>query len=62
MPHRVCTGLAEAVRFAAVAARPGDNVLLSPGFASLDQFSSYADRGAQFERLVNNLGATSVLE
>ena len=62
VPHRVCTDLAEAVRFAAVAARPGDNVLLSPGFASLDQFCSYADRGAQFERLVNNLGATSVLE
>jgi UDP-N-acetylmuramoylalanine--D-glutamate ligase len=59
--HRVCPDLAEAVRLAAVAARPGDDVLLSPGFASLDQFRGYDDRGAQFERLVNNLGATPVL-
>jgi UDP-N-acetylmuramoylalanine--D-glutamate ligase len=62
MPHHVCADLAEAVRLAAVAARAGDDVLLSPGFASLDQFRGYDDRGTQFERLVNNLGAAPVLE
>ena len=62
VPHRVCADLDEAVRMAAVAARPGDEVVLSPGFASLDQFRGYDDRGTQFERLVKNLGATPVLE
>ncbi|HEV8073815.1 MAG TPA: UDP-N-acetylmuramoyl-L-alanine--D-glutamate ligase [Opitutaceae bacterium] len=56
----LCSTLAEAVERAAAAAAPGDHVLLSPGFASFDLFRSYEDRGAQFERLVNNLGATVV--
>lgn len=60
--HRVCADLAEAVRLGAAAARPGDDVLLSPGFASLDQFRGYDDRGAQFERLVSHLGAPPVLK
>ncbi|HEX2100175.1 MAG TPA: UDP-N-acetylmuramoyl-L-alanine--D-glutamate ligase, partial [Candidatus Synoicihabitans sp.] len=60
--HQTCGDLAEAVRFAAVAARSGDDVLLSPGFASLDQFRGYDDRGAQFERLVSNLGDPAVLK
>ena len=33
-------------------ATPGAIVLLSPGFSSLDQFKSYAERGDVFERLV----------
>jgi UDP-N-acetylmuramoylalanine--D-glutamate ligase len=53
-----CTTLADAVERAAATAAPGDHVLLSPGFASFDMFRSYEDRGAQFERLVNNLGTT----
>ena len=50
-----CSTLAEAVHRAAELAGPGDNVLLSPGFASFDMFSGYADRGDQFEQLVRDL-------
>lgn len=55
--HTSCATLAEAVRRAAELARPGDNVLLSPGFASFDMFRGYADRGEQFEQLVQELRA-----
>ncbi len=58
--HTICADLAEAVERAARMARSGDNVLLSPGFASFDQFRSYEDRGTQFITLVNNLGAALV--
>ena len=61
LDHVVCSGLAEAVHNASVSARPGDHVLLSPGFASFDQFRNYEDRGNQFESLVNNLGVSSTL-
>ena len=54
--HRVCGSLAEAVAEAAVGAKPGENVVLSPGFSSLDQFRSYAARGESFISLVNALG------
>lgn len=33
-------------------AHPGDEVVLSPGFASFDQFTGYADRGRQFRQMV----------
>jgi UDP-N-acetylmuramoylalanine--D-glutamate ligase len=54
-----CMDLAEAVRRAALAARPTDHVLLSPGFPSFDMFRSYEDRGNRFEALVNNLGVNA---
>jgi len=57
--HSLCSSLAEAVRRAAELAVPGDNILLSPGFASFDLFTSYADRGDQFERLVQELPAAA---
>lgn len=44
--------LERAVRRAAELARPGDVVLLSPGFTSLDQFSNATERGDRFRRLV----------
>ena len=53
--HTICVTLAEAVRRASELARAGDNVLLSPGFASFDMFRGYADRGEQFEQLVREL-------
>jgi UDP-N-acetylmuramoylalanine--D-glutamate ligase len=55
--HSMCASLSEAVHSAAGAAKPGDHVLLSPAFASFDMFRGYADRGDQFERLVQELGA-----
>jgi UDP-N-acetylmuramoylalanine--D-glutamate ligase len=58
----VCTieyrdSLAEAVRAAAAAARPGDTVLLSPACASLDMFRDYAHRGAVFAQAARELAA-----
>ncbi len=53
--HTNCATLAEAVQRAAELAERGDNVLLSPGFASFDMFRGYADRGEQFERLVRDI-------
>ena len=44
--------LDHAVRAAARLARPGDAVLLSPGFSSLDQHPSFAVRGERFRRAV----------
>ncbi len=55
--HTDCGLLAAAVRRAAALARPGGHVLLSPGFASFDQFNGYADRGTQFIALVHALAA-----
>ncbi len=57
LAHTVCEDLASAVAALSRLAAPGDNVLLSPGFASLDQFKSYADRGDQFVNLVRNLAS-----
>jgi UDP-N-acetylmuramoylalanine--D-glutamate ligase len=48
--------MAEAVRAAAQMARPGDAVLLSPGCASFDWYTSYAERGDDFARAVRRVG------
>jgi UDP-N-acetylmuramoylalanine--D-glutamate ligase len=45
----------QAVRIAAVEARSGDTVLLSPGCSSFDQFRDYAERGRVFQELVRAL-------
>ena len=45
--------LDHAVDRALVVAQPGDTILLSPGCASQDMFSDYAQRGRQFKNALN---------
>jgi len=42
----------EAMDVIKMESHPGDEVVLSPAFASFDQFTGYADRGRQFKNLV----------
>ncbi len=35
--------------------KPGDGIVLSPGFASFDMFKNFEDRGNKFREAVNNL-------
>lgn len=51
-PVRTATSMDEAVDAAASLARAGDVVLLSPACASFDWYGSYAERGDDFARAV----------
>jgi UDP-N-acetylmuramoylalanine--D-glutamate ligase len=55
VPVIVCHSLADAVLCSSKEAKPGDNILLSPGCASYDMFRDYKHRGEEFKRLVKNL-------
>ncbi len=54
-PAQHCETLERAVTAAAVTAKPGEVVLLSPACASFDQFDNFAQRGRVFQRLVRAL-------
>lgn len=45
--------LDQAMQVLKIESHPGSNVVLSPGFASFDQFKGYADRGHQFVESVH---------
>ncbi len=47
--------MADVIRHAAALARPGDNVLLSPGCTSYDMYRDFAVRGDAFARAVGGL-------
>ena len=46
-----CGDLTTAMKEARTIAVPGDVVLLSPGYASYDQFINFEERGATFAKL-----------
>jgi UDP-N-acetylmuramoylalanine--D-glutamate ligase len=54
-PTKIAASMQDAVTTAYQDADPGDIVLLSPGCASFDRYSSYAERGDDFRRAVNKL-------
>ncbi|MFN2596575.1 MAG: UDP-N-acetylmuramoyl-L-alanine--D-glutamate ligase [Pyrinomonadaceae bacterium] len=54
-PTLRATDMADAVRRATDAARPGDVVLLAPACASFDMFENYGHRGRAFKEAVNEL-------
>ncbi len=53
----VCDGFELAVRIAAIKAKRGQTVLLSPASASFDEFASYEERGDRFVEIVHSLNA-----
>jgi UDP-N-acetylmuramoylalanine--D-glutamate ligase len=55
VPVEVVAGMGAAVRAARDHAIPGGSVLLSPGCASLDMYTSYAARGDDFARCVREM-------
>ncbi len=54
-PTKVAASMEDAVTTAYQDADPGDIVLLSPGCASFDWYSSYAERGDDFRRAVEGI-------
>ncbi len=58
IPAHACHTLAQAISVIAANLQRDEVALLSPAASSLDQFSSYAERGALFMEIVADLSAT----
>jgi UDP-N-acetylmuramoylalanine--D-glutamate ligase len=54
---RCCDGLDDAVEWLVSRSRSGDAILLSPGFASYDQFTNFVERGERFRDIVRRRAA-----
>ncbi len=52
---RASDDMRSAVRAARDLAAPGDVVLLSPGYSSLDEYASFAERGDRFRQAIESL-------
>jgi UDP-N-acetylmuramoylalanine--D-glutamate ligase len=59
IPAWYCETLDKAVDIALQQANKGDLILLSPGFASFDQFGGYAERGESFRKKVFRLSSAN---
>ncbi|MCD8340595.1 MAG: UDP-N-acetylmuramoyl-L-alanine--D-glutamate ligase [Clostridiales bacterium] len=55
LPITIIDDFAEAVRYAASVAEPGDVVILSPASASFDKFKNFMVRGDTFKEIVRSL-------
>lgn len=55
VPIQSCQTLANAVKAATAAAKPGELVVLAPACSSFDQFENYEQRGRVFKQLVLQL-------
>ena len=55
LPCLVTVQLADALHWCWKNSRPGDTIILSPGCASLDQFTNFRQRGETFVELVGKL-------
>jgi UDP-N-acetylmuramoylalanine--D-glutamate ligase len=53
--HHSASDLESAVGLGLAAARPGDDLILSPACSSFDAFRSYEERGEEFNRIVRRL-------
>ena len=60
IPTQVVADLDDAVRTVMAMAVPGDRVVLSPAFSSLDMYGGYDDRGHAFTEAVRLLSAQPV--
>ncbi len=58
----VCDGFEFAVQIAALKAKRGQTVLLSPASASFDEFASYEERGDKFVELVHSFAEKKEVE
>jgi UDP-N-acetylmuramoylalanine--D-glutamate ligase len=60
VPTRIAADLDQAVRTAMAMVVPGDHVVLSPAFSSLDMYGGFDDRGDAFTEAVRILSAEPI--